>query len=363
MQQQIIRLSALDTLFFRDGRPFTMGEDSWANTVFPPYPSTIYGMLRSLYFEKHLDKFHQAEKENDPTKDIEITDFVLQLECLENTNKPERIYPLPLDMVYYKELQNEKEEMIFVQLKLFPNNKDYSTNELDCKLLPPKNLQDKKIRNTNGEYYITKSDFDKYLSNKDLTSIKPIKLSKHLTKEPKIGISRNRFDMTDKKLYRIDQIRPETLKDKLYFIVEYKTPNMPDTNRFKRLGGEGKLVYIEDYSNRENHKDKTMPAIDGEYQIAKMYLATPAIKPEETIKDYEIEIVAAVTGKPQYIGGWNMKDNEPRPMYAATPAGSVFYLKGKKLHQFIGRYHNRNLKHPESFAKQGFGKVYFSKIQ
>lgn len=44
-----------DTLFFRDGRPFNAGADVWTNTVFPPYPHTIYGMLRTLFAHCFLE--------------------------------------------------------------------------------------------------------------------------------------------------------------------------------------------------------------------------------------------------------------------------------------------------------------------
>lgn len=44
-------MEAFDTLFFRDGKPFSMGDDVWANGVFPPYPSTLYGALRASYFK------------------------------------------------------------------------------------------------------------------------------------------------------------------------------------------------------------------------------------------------------------------------------------------------------------------------
>ena len=46
----IIQIDPLDTLFFRNGKPFTMGEETWADAVFPPYPSVVYGALRSAYF-------------------------------------------------------------------------------------------------------------------------------------------------------------------------------------------------------------------------------------------------------------------------------------------------------------------------
>ena len=44
-----IRIKALDTLFFRDGKPFTSGEETWADGTFPPYPSVLYGALRTWF--------------------------------------------------------------------------------------------------------------------------------------------------------------------------------------------------------------------------------------------------------------------------------------------------------------------------
>ena len=38
--RQIIEIEALDTLFFRDGKPFTMGQDTVGESIFPPHPST-----------------------------------------------------------------------------------------------------------------------------------------------------------------------------------------------------------------------------------------------------------------------------------------------------------------------------------
>ncbi|MFH1930163.1 MAG: type III-B CRISPR module-associated Cmr3 family protein [Pseudomonadota bacterium] len=47
-----------DTLFFRDGRPFDAGADVWTGILFPPYPPTCYGMLRTLLVHlvsRHVD--------------------------------------------------------------------------------------------------------------------------------------------------------------------------------------------------------------------------------------------------------------------------------------------------------------------
>lgn len=41
------RLVPDDVLFFRDGKPSTLGADHYLRSLFPPYPSTLYGALRT----------------------------------------------------------------------------------------------------------------------------------------------------------------------------------------------------------------------------------------------------------------------------------------------------------------------------
>ena len=38
-----------DTFFFRDGRPFTRGEQSEGYSIETPFPSTVMGALRTAY--------------------------------------------------------------------------------------------------------------------------------------------------------------------------------------------------------------------------------------------------------------------------------------------------------------------------
>ena len=47
------RLVPHDVLYFGDGRPSVMGEDHYLRSLFPPFPSTLYGAIRTrrLYDE------------------------------------------------------------------------------------------------------------------------------------------------------------------------------------------------------------------------------------------------------------------------------------------------------------------------
>lgn len=359
-----IRISALDTLFFGDGRPFTMGDDSWSSDIFPPYPSTIYGMMRGVYFKENMAEYKEADDEtNNPTKDLNILSFKLELKT---KNNRETIYPLPLDIV-----KNESKKR-FVALALQEKDTFISKYILSHQLVPQSEMATDKIRNTKGNYYITVTALIKYLANGEINS--PIdkenelvfSLDKYLSFEPKIGISRDRYNTENKQLYRINQTRPESKKGKLNFLLEYDNIEIEDATYLSRMGGEGKLAFIEEDTISKDNIEK--PIINEEEQaIVKMYLASPAIFEagwEPTLDD-GIEVIATAMGDIQNIGGWDAKLKQPRPMYKAVPAGSVYYLKGKKevLAKFIATYHGKKLIQADNFANQGFGLVYFGKVK
>ncbi|MCS6846435.1 MAG: type III-B CRISPR module-associated Cmr3 family protein, partial [Anaerolineae bacterium] len=47
MTTMALFLSPVDVWLFRDGRPFDAGDDHYARSLFPPYPSVIQGAIRS----------------------------------------------------------------------------------------------------------------------------------------------------------------------------------------------------------------------------------------------------------------------------------------------------------------------------
>ncbi len=62
MIRSIFSLTPTDTFFFRDGKPFSRGESSTAAGIFPPFPSTVYGALRTAYISEHgIDAFRDEK--------------------------------------------------------------------------------------------------------------------------------------------------------------------------------------------------------------------------------------------------------------------------------------------------------------
>ena len=47
MEWKWYQLTPLDVLLFRESKPFTPGEASWAKGFFPPPPSTVFQALRT----------------------------------------------------------------------------------------------------------------------------------------------------------------------------------------------------------------------------------------------------------------------------------------------------------------------------
>ncbi|MDY6993910.1 MAG: type III-B CRISPR module-associated Cmr3 family protein, partial [Pseudomonadota bacterium] len=103
-----IRIRPLDTFFFRDGKPFSSGQETWADGVFPPSPSTLYGALRAIYFSHHPEQFKKANTVEDPSLNLKIKGIFLEI-------GEQRYLPLPNDCVVTKE-GNE------YLLEVIPNN-------------------------------------------------------------------------------------------------------------------------------------------------------------------------------------------------------------------------------------------------
>lgn len=106
----LIEIKALDTLFFRDGKPFTMGENHWTDSLFPPNMSTIYGAIRTAYFMQNMEVFeklrmnNELNTEKDPTRKLEIKRLIYRINKGDNSGF---YYSMPLDLVA---LKNKSEE-------------------------------------------------------------------------------------------------------------------------------------------------------------------------------------------------------------------------------------------------------------
>ena len=99
--------------------------------------------------------------------------------------------------------------------------------------------------------------------------------------------------------------------------------------------------------------------------FVKIYLATPAIFKNGSLPEFiskgsyegiEFELLNMAIGKPIFIGGFDMKKRQPKPMKKAVPAGSVYYLRSNKAQELASKLHSKSIS--EINPEQGFGICY-----
>lgn len=352
----IIKIDALDTLFFKDGKPFTMGDDSWAQGSFPPSPSVIYGALRTAYFLQHPDKINTVNTTEDPTKNLVIKKILFF--CNNDI-----YFPLPKDYVHEK---NNSESEAFI-LKLIKNS-FISSSGLEYQLQPENNSEVENVENGIFRWHtFVKSQ------TKKLNSVSYIKLSDFIIEEPKVGIGRENYSRTTAvgKLYNVNMLRLTKLDNNfqnksIHLIVEFTGIELNEKGLFK-LGAEGKFV---NYSKFSLPDDLSFKNINYSGNIFRLYMATPAIflngsspdlNKNEMLKDFNLELIANAIGKPTYIGGFDMAENKPKKMYKAVPAGAVYYFRTKDDINLIAKKLNGN-SISEVNSNEGYGICYVGGI-
>jgi CRISPR-associated protein Cmr3 len=345
---KVLKIRALDTLFFRDGKPFTMGSETFAQGIFPPLPSTIYGALRTAYFAQNMEDFALANKANDPTKTLFIKGIYFHLEN-------DFYFPAPVDLVELKEKskrqkkKEKRENRYETHLLRGIEQKDFfSSNPLPLQLSFSKRFE------SIEKGLIQKFAFEDYL-NGDIKEYDVRKIENMTYAEHKVGISRNDQIRSSEEgnLYRLAMTRLVKKEKELMLYVEF---GFSDKDKIEakrkedsiqkgliRLGGEGKMIAFTDQVNLDT--ELSLSDVSGKY--FKLYLLSPAIfengnRPDAALifKDSGIEValIAAMTGKAFRVGGFNMQEKRPKTMSIAFPAGSVYYykiMKGGTVQQVI----------------------------
>lgn len=341
-----VRIDALDTLFFRDGKPFSLGEETWAEGVFPPAPSVLYGSLRSWYFALHPSEIIKAGTVDDPTKNLKIKGIHFLLD-------DELHFVCPLD--YVQEKTDFSPENYLLELAVLPKGMRTSYKLTHWLKAPAKT----EVENIDG--IIDAYTMESYaVQHAPYAEIKP--WGNYVQTEPKVGIGRNKATNAtqDGLLYRVGMVRPayhafanqvlDTISstERLSIVIDFEGLPQMDTfppKGFFKMGGEGKTVQYEIY----NEPLELPSRVANNQTIFKLVLLAPAIfkkgwypewlnldeqnkvcKGNLEIDDQtsiEVELLAAVMGKPEHLGGFDIKRKRPKPMYKAVPAGSVYYFR------------------------------------
>jgi len=341
----------LDTLFFRDGKPFGFGESAYLESIFPPTPQTMQGVVRSAILLSHCkDPKLFGSGKCDTCRDEK------NCHLSQNIGSPKegdygsldiygpylvdgkRYYPIPLDLM--QEAEGQKR---LVSLK--PKKKAVDQCDIGSIPLPAKPDGYDAIKEVKG--WIEGDALFKYLRDQNQTMPDKNSLkqdSDFFGKEPRVGIGRDYAKHTTKDgmLYSIAPLRFKKDISIGIRVDGIDESLQPKHNSSTKFGGEGRACELEIKDYSDTQQPFTFKSDD---KYIRMMLLQPAdfggwLPPgfkatthngstcwAGNINGVKLHLVSACIGKPQKIGGWDVVKKTVKPMRSYVPAGSVYFFE------------------------------------
>jgi len=339
-----LRLTAFDTLFFRESRPFDSIGGSELASIFPPPPRTVLGAVRTAIGDALGTDWHQFQKEDyvlpDGRKPRDIIGYgddlgSLVLNGIWLSLNGERLYPVPLFLLCKK---NQDGTLIRLHMG------SVVRSHIGTVRLPETPDKAQGARSLEGEY-LSLAGLKKVLAGSVPDKADLYKPEQLFTEEPRLGIARNNSTRTveNSLLYQTCHIRPNAA-----LAIEADLVGLDDVeieHRIVRLGGEGRIAAI---SSQDRRNPPEKPKVkQGETHGLILILLTPArLENKEgnwlpegftqkpingvdvwrgKIERVPLTLHAAVLGKALREGGWDMAERKPRDVQSLIPSGSSYY--------------------------------------
>lgn len=369
-----ILLRPVDTFFFRDHRPLSLGEDTAAAGIFPPRPGTVYGALRSAYIHCHSD-FQTFAAGSDALlrkwmgTPKEVGQFSLRGIFMYDGRG--MLLPLPLDHQVVKEPSGEEKAL---PLRLVREDATLASDKTAYRLYGG---EEKKSTSAAGAF-IEEFKWKQLLIERGEIAV--TRLDKWVVQEEKVGIARSEKtkQAINQMLYQMPMLRFAYGEHDHFdpgLLVNYdQAPDFSDVP-YVQLGGEGRpwhVSVIKDpkpfFSDEEETKISRQIRESG---IARMIWLTPAIwrrgnrpacydpstRKLDLGEGLQVELLTAAIGRPHLIGGWDIAAKRPKHRRPAIPAGSVLYVKVAKeqAETFVHVVHRQNW--TDELAHEGYGYV------
>ncbi|MBN1873211.1 MAG: type III-B CRISPR module-associated protein Cmr3 [Anaerolineae bacterium] len=317
-----------DVWLFRDGRPFNRGSDHRAQSVFPPLPSVLQGVIRShyialnggieAYLRRSLPDVEQViGKPGCPAP----ATFQLRGPLITKREKGQlmRYIPLPYDL-YRRDKQYEY---------LKPQIKPQVMTDLDTKYQLLWHAEDFELEKADqDETWLDEQGLLAYLEGKPISASHVVKSDKLFHREPRIGIERD--DMTratrERMLYETEFIRPcENVG--LYVEVD----GLPDigwqTTGVISMGGEGRFGRYE--RGVWSPLPQGLPSAKCKACLLTPTYFTGGWQPQDWGQFFKgaPRCIAAAVNKPLMLGGYDLAQRQHKPAYRYAPGGSVYFLE------------------------------------
>lgn len=342
-----IEMQPFDTFFFRDNKPFQMGEENTAAGIFPPFPSTLYGALRSslLSDQPNLIREGKTETSEDFTRQIEFERLALRHERTgkDGKNRVDLLFPLPRDILRAQDGAGELVE-------LSPGERDFpGSGDGEWVLSIPEKHQGRVFKYPGGNY-ISGKYLKKYLTDgkiSDGTRVYPE--TDFLYREGKTGIARSKSTRTARRghIYRADYLKfhdPVSGKNTSFLAKVKGLPEgEPAETRYLKVGAEGRPSF---WRALEKEPDDVFECGADEVLkgVFRLYLATPGIFGEQgeellpfprasgnqvEFEGHRFEFLTAALNGTRVFSGFDLKAGSVRPSYQAVLPGSVYYFRSE----------------------------------
>jgi CRISPR-associated protein Cmr3 len=346
-----LKFTPLDTLFFRDGSPFSAGETGQMEVrgVFPPSPTTVVGALRAA-FARELGWQGEAWGPNITAKlgdGDDLGSLSFSGPYLLRGGKP--LFPAPLHLLRAVQREKGKEERKVLTF-LEPGEK--LTTDLGPVRLPePKDKKTKGFKPLE-DAYLTLEGMAKALSG-ETPELETIVRSNDLWRsEARVGIHRDDASRTTKEdaLYQTVHVRLHHGVSLAMGISGYDG-NLPE---LATLGGESRMVGLEQAA----FALPKAPLLTGNrYTVT---LITPGCfkddgwrVPGGSLPGLPGTVTSACVGKPVMIGGWDSEGRRPKELVPHLPPGSTWFMEADDVQAALAMHG----KHIGERPAWGYGQI------
>lgn len=389
-----------DVVIFRQSTHFDAGEGATASGTFPPTGIPFMGAFRARIIADRGLSFRDFAVDRDIPRRIEglrkliggVDDYgQLQLNGPWIASKSDGVitcyFPTPMDAPNLK-------------TKRFSDNgclswpTDENGNEIKLNLLLADHSDVER-----DERWLPSLAMHNYLCGNGYET----DLEAPWGQEDSVGIEIGRGRaVAPSMLYRTEFVRFNDwderirVKAELGFLMRFPMPDGIESHGIIALGGEGRTATYFPVQDPGSHTENVISGTEIKNRLVrsrrfKLYLSTPAVFKNGWYPDFlhadgnrltghicgaGFELVAAAVGKPVTISGWNMRKRQPRPLYRAVPAGSVYHFEFKSeitadlANELINEFHvtsicgkgiEQNAGHAsefERFARAGLGTTF-----
>jgi len=354
----ILEFEPLDTLFFKDGRPFNQGEGTaGVESRFLPSPETMLGASRAAWARDLGWNGKGAWSEellvtlggaNDELENLRFTGPLLEY-------KHEIVFPLPASLLGVSQDQDKDTPQDCTLLSPGTPMQCDLGKEPVC-LPQPHQRDDVEGRKLLPDWWLKKEGIEKVLHGEIPENDSFVHQSELWSMEPKVGISIDRDTDTVEQgmLYSVQHVRLSKGVKLLMQLTGENIESFPDNTQVP-LGGEARSSWL-----KKREESLSLPAL-ADLKIKNgllrytIHVITPLnpvnrLKAGGSIDGLPGKLVSACLPRVIQWGGWDSINLEPRPMETHLAPGSVLFMETdesqmeavKKLHgTTIGKRHTR----------------------